>query len=816
LIKDETVKFVLTVSNPSGPAPTASDLTFFLNGTEDTEETTTIAAIGSLATSTQRFLLTWIAKTTANYPTVTLQNLTLRFRDAQQATSWTKLARIDVAEWEGMIAGIPDGLTQESWVAKVASHLNGKSVDPFELAGSNRVSANRYRGPRALRLLDSDGRTEKGTATISTGVRYPLMIIARNSNPLTYVASRIEDISSPNVVSSRCLGYLNKSAHGVTLTAPNGVIVMTGSELKFHTLPDREDDPNFYGLTGFITGRTDLFYDRRVEAPSASQVSRNLQFGFIENGPLTPEGLPTAQASLVSIIIGFEKSIRAHSAGSLEQPSLPLPPKNLDTPELLPMSSGQWHKITLKAGPDTTAASNGIGLWLRKGESGDADPQPAGFTLKVQGDNGAFEDLTVPQSGKIPLAANSPNWQRLTSPSGLTVFLKRDETVTDIHELSLQLLTKHDWQPEEAVKIAAIDTLPLDVLPDPNMAGVVGDVVKSSVVGSGVKHFVSPKKTADLSQDYVVLKVTGVTADQITPGHSDQIFEWSGGEEMVPSEPLKRRVKRDTAEKYEVQIRLKKDQTIVQHMNVWVVWSIGEAVGNHPVSSSTAQIQTGDGTIGAGLKISGGYDFKFLIQPQRIFTETERPNLSGPNSHNGIAVDPPGSGQLHVVFNVDLKGGVDKKWDVSRRFRAKVFNPYLYTKSSLDKISGTFWDSQPVAEDLPASYPADIRIGNDDSNSLDDEENNPYVSFVFPKFSHVVGEITSSDQPTSLMRNSTGADGDTYEERLHFGEFTRLLIGGKWYITSDMFDWRAHMKFRRSSGLWVDDGSAISTDNLGF
>jgi hypothetical protein len=493
LIQQETVRFLLTVSNRSGPAPTATDLTFFLNGEAETNSIA-ITPIGTPVTSTQRFLLTWTAKTTPTYPSVTLQNLTLRFRDAQQATSWIKLARIDVAEWEGMIAGIPDGLTQESWVANVASHLNGKLLDPFELAGSTIVSVNRYRGPRVVSLLDADGRTKKGTATISSGVRYPLMIIARNSSSQTYAASRIVDISSPSVVPSRCLGYLNKSDHEVTMTAPIGGIKTTSGELKFHTLPDREDDlnENFYGCTGVITGQTDVFFDRRLEAPSASQSSRNLHFFSIENRGLLPNGLPTAQASLVSIIIGFEKSIRAHSAGSLEHPGLPLPPKNLETPELLPMSSGQWHKITLKAGPDTDAESNGIGLWLRKGENGDADPQASGFALKAQGDNGALIDLTVPPSGKIPLAANSPNWQRLRSASGLTVFLKRDETVTDIHDLSLQLLRKHDWQPQVAEKIASIDLFPVDVQDNDLYTGVddVSNTAAATDTGYQSKYWI--------------------------------------------------------------------------------------------------------------------------------------------------------------------------------------------------------------------------------------------------------------------------------------------------------------------------------------
>jgi len=105
------------------------------------------------------------------------------------------------------------------------------------------------------------------------------------------------------------------------------------------------------------------------------------------------------------------------------------------------------------------------------------------------------------------------------------------------------------------------------------MAGVIGDVVKSAKAGSTIKHFVTPKKSTDLNQDYVILKATGgITAEQITPGHASQIVEWDGGE-AVPNEPLKRRVKRDATGKTEVKIKLKQSGTVAVKMYVWVVWS---------------------------------------------------------------------------------------------------------------------------------------------------------------------------------------------------------------------------------------------------
>jgi hypothetical protein len=66
------------------------------------------------------------------------------------------------------------------------------------------------------------------------------------------------------------------------------------------------------------------------------------------------------------------------------------------------------------------------------------------------------------------------------------------------------------------------------------------------------------------------------------------------------------------------------------------------------------------------------------------------------------------------------------------------------------------------------------------------------------------------------MRHSTGADGDTFEVRRQFGEFSRLLIGPKWYRVSGFLEWRTHYKLKRVGGLWVDDGSACALDNTTF
>src|SRR5690606_2424571 len=124
--------------------------------------------------------------------------------------------------------------------------------------------------------------------------------------------------------------------------------------------------------------------------------------------------------------------------------------------------------------------------------------------------------------GDIEVEVFSSNIETLTIPA--------NETESNPIDLSAQPLSLPGFG-----SIAVVDLLPVDIEPDANMAGAIGDVVKSAKAGSTIKHFVTPKKSTDLNQDYVILKATGgITAEQITPGHANQIVEWDGGE-AVPN-----------------------------------------------------------------------------------------------------------------------------------------------------------------------------------------------------------------------------------------------------------------------------------------
>lgn len=371
----------------------------------------------------------------------------------------------------------------------------------------------------------------------------------------------------------------------------------------------------------------------------------------------------------------------------------------------------------------------------------------------------------------------------------------------------------------EAVRPSGSSNLAVQLVPDDGMEGVVGGTIISNKY-EGDKHFVSPKQSTEITNEYVVLKATGISEDDFANN-----YEWGGGE-AVPEKPLKRRIKRGSADKNEITIKAKGSGTVIRKLIVWIVWVTGAKVGETPIATNVKDVATETPAgnppkyFGPGIEISGRYNFKFTITPASIITDPDHPDFDVPNTYEKKTIDPPG-GDLKHLFGGDLKKGANYKWDVSRRVKVKVLNPHLYKPGDLWSLlnGGTLWDNQPKAENEPATYPGDARVGNDD-HSVTDERNNPYVAASDASKdenkTHAIGEIASTDAPTLLMRNTTGVDGEKFEIRFHFGEFVRLLIGNKWYRCSDWLDWRIHFKIKRQNGSWVDDASVMAVNNIGY
>jgi hypothetical protein len=162
---------------------------------------------------------------------------------------------------------------------------------------------------------------------------------------------------------------------------------------------------------------------------------------------------------------------------------------------------------------------------------------------------------------------------------------------------------------------------------------------------------------------------------------------------------------------------------------------------------------------------------------------------------------------------------------MSRQIRQKVSYPGNITEADLGGHPGFHrnfpnYPNQDDGDGRPGGAgpidPALVSVVGNDDATANDEINQPYTEHVFPAFTVQVGELFSIDAPRNVILNTVGDNGDTVEYRMHFREFARLKIGDHWCRISDYYPWRAHHKFRKQGGNWIDAGSDQATDNAGF
>src|SRR6266851_2452571 len=106
--------------------------------------------------------------------------------------------------------------------------------------------------------------------------------------------------------------------------------------------------------------------------------------------------------------------------------------------------------------------------------------------------------------------------------------------------------------------------VPGRILADDNQRGVTGDLVASNLGRNGQQHYVSPKQAGN----FVVLKAVGPEASSNFAGN----YAWEGDGQAVAGSPEKRQIARDIPGKYQVSLRNLNTNTIVDTMNVWIVW----------------------------------------------------------------------------------------------------------------------------------------------------------------------------------------------------------------------------------------------------
>lgn len=417
----------------------------------------------------------------------------------------------------------------------------------------------------------------------------------------------------------------------------------------------------------------------------------------------------------------------------------------------------------------------------------------------------------------------SPSMQRHCVVTGRNVVIepKLGQNPPDIDPRPDYTITQQNYY---------LTLLDVDITPDTGMAGVVGDMVRSAKPGSRVRHFVTPKKSDELPQDYVEFTALGVDATTF-----DQLFKWDGGE--AGSAANKRKVKRDTTGMTPLKILTKMDGVVADEMQVWVVWCDfipAPAQGNttfypYPLGSSNP--------IAARFDVSQtaqyAWRFRFTIRPEQIITAPEHPALEG-----GLPDAPisyvPGRGKPWPLSPTAQDGSAisgdsaKMKWDVTRQMRMTFRNPGLVSKANL-QIAGTddVWiaNQDPAkAEDIVAGFPSGAE-GNDDPNvgsnglSLLDEEDDPYNdhSDLGAGLGHPIGQLASMDAPSHAMPNSWGGEGRSFAKECDFRELARVHLwdgtrgsGSFWFRVSDYYSWHHYMnaQWNASTQQWQDAGSS--------
>jgi len=306
------------------------------------------------------------------------------------------------------------------------------------------------------------------------------------------------------------------------------------------------------------------------------------------------------------------------------------------------------------------------------------------------------------------------------------------------------------------------------------------DVVKVTQVEGNPNffHFVTPKGAAN---SQITLTAT-LNANNSQVGSQ---ISWEGATES-PSNPLQATIPKDAAAKHIVKIKY--GTKLLKEMRVWVIWS---TITTTDIPSRGYNAMTGN-PAGPAFVLEGGYNFTHTIAPETIFTDTDKPNLRGAST-----APPTGN---HPISGAPLSGGVNAKWDGSRQIRFKFLRPAGLNPNDTGMLSTGF------PNDL-LNYPADPE-GNDDSETrFDREVNDPYTN---------TAVLTGLDFPVAAICHRAGVDGDTYEQRLQFREFTRVELAGTWYRISDYYLWKAHLRFIRVNGAWTNDNSVKLPDNAGF
>jgi hypothetical protein len=149
--------------------------------------------------------------------------------------------------------------------------------------------------------------------------------------------------------------------------------------------------------------------------------------------------------------------------------------------------------------------------------------------------------------------------------------------------------------------------------------------------------------------------------------------------------------------------------------------------------------------------------------------------------------DPPGAN--HPLFNTDLKGGANNKWDASRRFRFKHANPNNLPNDAFGApaplITVNDFPVNPVEGNDDADVPDEVPMPGGQPSGI---ANDPYQS---------TSERILWSTDMASFSIAKGNLGNTYEFNLQLQEFARFEINEKWFRISNFNPWRFRVLLRK-------------------
>jgi hypothetical protein len=449
----------------------------------------------------------------------------------------------------------------------------------------------------------------------------------------------------------------------------------------------------------------------------------------------------------------------------------------------------EWQSLTITG---TGGASNGVSSYLSVWEVKRINDDSA---------NGEADDAPPRLLGRVKVVRATPGGVAVVEQISPEV-AKAGVTFSDgkLHLRPPPVPVK-DKRVVHALALAGVE-----IIAEDGQVGVIGDRVRSNQGASAVRHFVTPKKTEELDEEYLKFTVADLDAAAFS-----SLYEWKieGGTAENGDAAHKKKVKRDEDEGAKVVLKVvnKGDQSVAAEMIAWVVWAKVDVEIDAEVSIDNAN---GSGHPNGRTTCDIGFVWRAQIEPVGIFNVgNDVPDLRGPPLQ-GTTVPEMDIGP-HALDGLGFTNPF-AKWDFYRQWRWASNAPNLTADDLFMPVAsprrGEFPNTGKVHKTTSKlrenDFPSDKLEGNDDENVA--ETSKPYESL--PR-----GEVGDVDPVNIGVKTETPnvPVGTVYSAKKHFRGYSRVQLNGRWFRISDSQPARVAVSFEKVAET-PDNGDPVDVN----